>query len=245
VKVYLLLANQERHFFYADVSEADDAREEDSPGTGIRRWFHQRWERFRTAFYGADAGMAFQARRCWDWLHRLTRPDESMLVRLRSTRRIDLYHPASRSTETVTTIWHDYLSRSWRRHIASLGFNAAIAPLAFLLFVLPGPNVIGFWFAYRVVHHWLIIRGIRRVRSGQVPTFYHAESTLDLPVERDQDGKARHAAITGRGHRLDEYLGRVPRNLATRDTHARPAEPFGESAAPGQDEEMNPLDTTR
>ena len=43
-------------------------------------------------------------------------------------------------------------------------------------------------------------------KKGRTPTRYHAESSLDQPIERDQDGKARHPAIKGRGVRLDEYV---------------------------------------
>ena len=48
-----------------------------------------------------------RARQAWNWLHSLTHPDEGMLVRVRSSRRIDLYHPASRDSAGVTTIWRN------------------------------------------------------------------------------------------------------------------------------------------
>ena len=37
--------------------------------------------------------------------------------------------------------------------------------------------------------HCLIVRGIGRVRKGRVPTHYHAEAALDMPVQRDGEGK--------------------------------------------------------
>jgi hypothetical protein len=209
VKVYLLLVNDEQFFFYSDESEVDESQGDNPtpPATGWRGWLEERWYRFQTAWYEADAGVALWARRTWDWLHSLTRPDESLLVRLRATRRIDLHHPASRSREAVAAIWNNYLSRRWRSHVTWLSFNAAIAPPALvLLWPLPGPNLIGYWFAYRAIHHWLIVRGIGAVRKQQIPTQFHAERGLDLPVERDEDGKARHAVIDGNGHRLDDYV---------------------------------------
>jgi hypothetical protein len=209
VKIYLLLVNDEQFFFYSDESEADESSEEDPApaASGVRRWLEERWHRFQKAFHEADAGVARWARRCWDWLHSLTRPDESMLVRLRSTRRIDLDHPALQTEEDVARIWHGYLARRWRTHAVCLSYNAIIAPLALaLLWPLPGPNLIGYWFAYRAVHHWLILRGIRSVRKGRIVTYYHADAALDQPVERDPEGKARHAAVGGSDDRLDDYL---------------------------------------
>ena len=208
MKVYLLLVNDEEFFFYSDDSEADESREDDpAPLSGVRGWLQKRWYRVQKVFHEADAGVARWARRCWDWLHSLTRPDESMLVRLRSTRHVDLQHPASRAEEDVARIWHDYLARRWRAHAVCLSYNTIIAPAALaLLWPLPGPNLIGYWFAYRAVHHWLILRGIRSVRKGRIATRYHADTTLDQPVQRDPEGKARHAAVNGSGDRLDDYL---------------------------------------
>jgi hypothetical protein len=207
VKVYLLLVNDEQFFFYSDESEADESRVEAQARGGWRGALEERWHRFQRAWHEADAGVARWARRSWDWLHSMVHPDEWMLVRFRSTRRIDLHHPAARSRDAVARVWFDYLGRKWRRHMIFLCGNAVIAPLALaLLWPLPGPNLIGYWFAYRAIHHWLIVRGINRVRKGTIPTEYHPEPSLDLPVSRDHRGKASHEAINGQGHRLDDYM---------------------------------------
>jgi hypothetical protein len=204
----LLLVNDEEFFFYSDDSEADESREDDpAHRSGIRGWLRESWYRFQKVFYKADAGAARWARRCWDWLHSMTRPDESMLVRLRSTRRVDLDYPATRTEADVARIWHDYLARRWRAHGVCFSYNTIIAPAALaLLWPLPGPNLIGYWFAYRAVHHWLILRGIRSVRKGRIATHYHPDATLDQPVQRYPEGKAHHAAVNGKGEQLDDYL---------------------------------------
>jgi hypothetical protein len=207
VKVYLLLNNDEQFFFYSDESEADQSQVEIPAQGGWWGWIEGRWRRFQKAWHEADAGVARWARRSWDWLHSMAHPDESMLVRLRSTRRIDLHHPVSRTRDAVAEVWLNYLGRKWRKHLACLICNAIIAPVALaLLWPLPGPNLIGYWFAYRAIHHWLIVRGIGGVRKGRIPTVYHPEGSLDLPVYRDHEGKASHTAINGEGNRLDDYL---------------------------------------
>ena len=60
-----------------------DPRRGGDGGAGSRA----RWHRFQRAWHESDAGVARWARRSWDWLHSMTHPDETMLVRLRSTRR--------------------------------------------------------------------------------------------------------------------------------------------------------------
>ncbi len=145
-------------------------------------------------------------RRAWDWLHSLTRPDETMLARLRSARRIELFHPATRRGSDVSAAWRRYLNYQWRRHLFWMSINGAISPFAFLLFVLPGPNLIGYWFAYRAIHHLLVVWGIRQVWLDRVSTELHPVAALDRPLETDHEGKACHAALAGSAEQLQEHV---------------------------------------
>jgi hypothetical protein len=100
LKIYLLLLDQARFFFYSDESEAslDNAVDDDQearPRSGFFGWLHTRYDRFRAAWQHADSGALLWMRRSWDWLHSWARPDETMLSRLWSARRIELHHPMS------------------------------------------------------------------------------------------------------------------------------------------------------
>jgi Mitochondrial K+-H+ exchange-related len=242
VKVYLLFVDHEEFFFYSDESETDDSEAEPSAPSvsGWRGWLEDRWHRFQTAWHQSETGLGGWARRNWDWLHSFFHPDESLLVRLRATKRVDLHHPASRNADSVAESWQGYLRRKWRRHLVWLSVNSVIAPVTLvLLWPLPGPNLVGYWFAYRAIHHWLIVRGLGAVKRGRTPTRYHAESSLDQPIDRDQNGKARHPAIKGRGIRLNDYVSWT-------STSRGPDMPAKESAArelrnPDSDPEPQPL----
>jgi len=212
VNVYLLLLDNVQSFFYSDdeqISASEDPTA-DVDRAGFVGWLERKWAAFRRSFYEADDGVALRARRAWDWLHSLTRPDEGMLVRLRSSRRIELHYPASRSEDEVRSIWMGYLALRYRSHLIALGYNAVLAvPAVALLWALPGPNVFGFWFGYRTIHHWRIVTGIGSVRKSSTPTNYLPEASLDLPVRRDGDGQAHHLIVEGREHRLGKYLERL------------------------------------
>jgi hypothetical protein len=145
-------------------------------------------------------------RRSWDWLHSWAHPDEAMLVRLWSARTIDLHYPAARPVDEVRDTWADYLKKQWRRHLVWLIVNGVIAPFSVLFAILPGPNLIGYWFAYRAIHHALVVWGITRVRRNKVPTEFDPIAALDLPIERDSDGKSSHAALTGAAVGLHEHV---------------------------------------
>jgi hypothetical protein len=211
VKIYMVLIDGKRSFFFANESDVD--RDDDDevashaePPSGIRKWVDDRIGKFRAAWHDAGSGALYWVRRAWDWLHTLARPDEAMLARLRSVRRIKLHHPAARTEAEVIDEWQNYLTRQGRRHYFWLGVNALITPFATALFVLPGPNVIGIWFAYRTVHHMIVVWGISRAQRTQIPIELHSVKLLDQPVEHDGEGGARHAALEGADEKLGQHV---------------------------------------
>jgi hypothetical protein len=211
VKIYLLLISRERFFFYSDESETsqDEADRDISsapPRSGLRGWLHARYTRFQSAWQHADEGAMRWMRRAWDWLHSFAHPDEAMLARLRWARRIELHHPATTPPYQVRAIWADYLTQQWRRHLIWMSINGVIAPFSVVFAILPGPNLIGYWFAYRAIHHLLVVWGIWRARRGTIPTELCPLEALDLPIEYHPEGKARHAALSSTAVRLDEHV---------------------------------------
>jgi Mitochondrial K+-H+ exchange-related len=205
----MLLIDDTRFFFFADESELaleDDDGSPEPPRSGIRKWIQNRFEKFKATWQHAGSGALYWMRKVWDWLHKLVRPDEAMLARLWSARRIKLHHPAARSEVDVSANWRDYLSRQRRRHLFWFVFNAVLAPPSVILAALPGPNVIGFWFAYRAVHHGLVVWGITRARRNLLPIELFALESLDVPIEHDGEGNARHAALLGGGEQIEKHM---------------------------------------
>jgi hypothetical protein len=210
LKIYLLRIDHSRFFFYSDESDAAHDDEEgvqhlDQPA-GVRGWFQARYRKFRSAWLHANSGALHWMRLAWEWLHSWTHPDEVMLSRLWSARRVDLHHPAGHAGGEVFGIWTDYLKKQWWRHLAWLTVNGTIAPFSAVLAILPGPNLIGYWFAYRAVHHALVVWGIRRVLRKAIPTEFHAVEALDVPVERKENGDVGHSALNGPATRLAEHV---------------------------------------
>jgi hypothetical protein len=212
VKIYLLSIDNRRFFFYADESESsrdqgDDAEASGPPPSGLSGWLHDRFQKLKSAWEHSEAGAAVWTRQAWNWLHSWAHPDESMLARLRSARRIELHYPASRPGNEVRALWTDYLTHRWWRHLLWLSANGVVAPFALAtLWVLPGPNLIGYWFAYRAIHHALIVWGIRRVRRERIRIELYPLKSLDRPIEVDEGGKATHVALDGAAAHLDEHV---------------------------------------
>src|SRR5262249_54279642 len=94
----------------------------------------------------------------------------------------------------------------WWRHLFWMCVNTVVAPFTVVLAILPGPNVIGFWFLYRAIVHALIVLGIRRARRGRIPLELRPATSLDRPIERDQGGKAAQDASDGGAGYRDEQV---------------------------------------
>jgi hypothetical protein len=85
--------------------------------------------------------------------------EQRLLWNLRSTMAAVAVHPRAMTFDEATALVRGILDRDYRRHRVWLAFDVVgllvTAPLVFL----PGPNALGYYFAFRVVGHWLSMRG--------------------------------------------------------------------------------------
>jgi hypothetical protein len=170
LKVQLHLTDQGKPVFHADKPVA---REPHPPHHGIRGWLERKANRLKESWEHADHGATGKARALWDQLHRRIPHDETTLIRLRSAASIEIEHPITLSSDEARASWGAYLTRCRRRHLPWLIINALISPVSVLLAPIPGPNLLGYWFAYRAVRDLLALLGVRHAQSGQVATTYH------------------------------------------------------------------------
>jgi hypothetical protein len=92
-----------------------------------------------------------------------------MLRRLHRTERLEIVVTGdSNSPEEIGTLVDDYWqTRQTRHNRRMLIAGLAVLP-AIVLSILPGPNVIGIPLAYLAWHHWRIVKGLKKVRSGAI-----------------------------------------------------------------------------
>lgn len=193
--------NGKRRLFYARPHSPDD----DPPlsaASGLRGWAEVRVHRLTHSLETSEGTTARLARNVWNWLHQWSHPDELLLARLRQARAIDLHHPAGMSDDEVLAAWSAFLRRGQGRHWPWFLFNLMIAPLTVLLALLPGPNLVGYWFVYRALHHGLILHGVRRAQSGGVETRLHSLTELDhtihtVRLHHEQPHLTSHLAALG------------------------------------------------
>ncbi len=207
MNVYYLSTQEGQRFFYYDSSEGDATPPAagGSKSAGLWRWAERKWCAARKAMDDPDGSVGRWVGRAWKWLHSFSHPDEAMLVQFASTSEVVLLYPASSPVERVQKAWRRYLKNRSRSHRFWAVANVVAIPFGALFFILPGPNVIGFWFVYRAVYHYLAVRGVGRVRRGAVPTRWRASEELDKPIARDDFGAPSHEALAAAA-KLGDYL---------------------------------------
>ena len=174
MKVDLDQTRDGRRVFHLDRSEAEDERSL-PPQRGVRGWLVRRFRGLEHGFRHSRNGLARTTRRVWGWLQRRMHPDEPLLIRLRTVPAIEVHHPPALPAHEARADWSDFLAHRRRRHGLWLILNALIAPFTILLAPLPGPNLVGYWFAYRAVRDLLAFLGAGRALSGRVETTFHGD----------------------------------------------------------------------
>lgn len=201
LKIFLMDAGgaPPRGLFYSEPAEHEasgQAAVSASPPRGIRGWAEVRLYRLQSGWEHSQGGVIHVLKLVWDKLQRGTHPDEPLLGRLRKVHAVEIHHPESLSGQEVRTHWSDFLDVSRRRHWPWFLINAFLAPFTVLLAPFPGPNVIGYWIAYRAIHHGLILHGLRKARGGQIEAAFKPTRALETPISpSNTDHAARLQAL--------------------------------------------------
>jgi len=88
--------------------------------------------------------------------------EQRLLWQLRRRAEATLVHPDDLSAAQAQQLLRRSLQRDWERHRFWLIIDALGGVGSVLLILLPGPNLIGYYFLFRVVGHYLSLRGARK-----------------------------------------------------------------------------------
>jgi hypothetical protein len=208
---------------------ADEAEPGSAPHEGGRFWhravhaLHERWRQAVHAAHldrSADSGNGRLAR-ARDWLVRRIAEsiaEQRTLWSLRSVTSASFVYPADLTEPSATTIRQRLLAEASRHHGRWLVLNLVGVAVTAVLVLLPGPNLIGYYFAFRVVGHFLSWRGARQAldhvswRPSAEPILSELGALAHLPREERAD----------RVEALSAQLG-LPRLAAFFDRVATPA----------------------
>ena len=209
VDVFLVPIGEDRYELYCEVPDEpaeDDAASARGPLTflhnGLRRLklrFHEvvaeaererrmsRAERPRRGWFGRLRARAMR------WIAESI-AEQRLLWHLRRQTQACLFHPDDLDAPAAIAIMRKQLGRDFDKHQFWLVFDTLGLLASFILVPIPGPNLLLYYFAFRVVGHYLSLRG---ARQGLNATFWRTEPRAPLTELRraialDPASRERH-----------------------------------------------------
>jgi hypothetical protein len=114
--------------------------------------------------------------------------EQRLLWRLRGKVEVVTSHPDDVSFDVILPIAHAILQKDYDRHLRWLIVDAVLLVISGILALVPGPNVLAYYFAFRVVGHWLSMRGasngLRKAKwvGRACPILTRLRGVADLPT---------------------------------------------------------------
>jgi Mitochondrial K+-H+ exchange-related len=110
------------------------------------------------------------------WISRITRKvmrwvaesiaEQRLLWNLRRAERATFYYPSDIPEADAVAELRRQLNRDFEKHRFWLAIDSVLMVASGLLVLVPGPNILGYYFAFRVVGHFFSVRGARRGLNG-------------------------------------------------------------------------------
>ena len=169
--VYLVPVGLERYEPYCEVSDEPERGALDEPPRGFfRRLVH----RFKEMIADAERerrqggptvsrGWLGQARaRTLRWVAESI-AEQKLLWHMRNQETARLHYPDDVPEAEATAILRGHLTRDYGKHRRWLAIDSVLmVAFGVVLFAVPGPNLVGYYFAFRVVGHYLSSKGAKQ-----------------------------------------------------------------------------------
>ena len=168
--VFLVPVGPERYEPYCEIPDEPDHDVGEPPGF-FRRLVHRFKEMIADAERERRQGTPVE--RPASWVGRLrartlrwvaeTMAEQKLLWHLRKQTAACLHYPDDLQESNAASIMEFHLTRDLKKHRRWLGIDSVLMVIfGVVLFAVPGPNIVGYYFAFRVVGHYLSFRGARQ-----------------------------------------------------------------------------------
>ena len=187
--VFLVPVGPERYEPYCEVvDEPADAVDEPAPGF-FRRMVHRFHEMIAEAELERRHGTPAGVPRSWfgrvrartlRWVAE-SMAEQKLLWHLRKQSSACLHYPDDLREPAAAAIMTSQLTRDLKKHRRWLVTDSVLMVVfGVVLFAVPGPNIIGYYFAFRVVGHFLSYRGARQGLQAVNWTYAPSEPLTEL-----------------------------------------------------------------
>ncbi len=213
----------ERYELYCEVDASAGTEDRPVPDTLIGRIRHRFAETLRRAEERRQSGPA-TVEPAASWLGRLQDrslawvveriAEQRLLWSLRRETAAVLAHPADMTFDQVLTLLRRMLQRDYERHRLWLVIDTVLLIVSGVLALVPGPNIVAYYFAFRVWGHWLSMRGaaqgLHRVTWSGQPCPPLGELRELVPLQpNEREARVHDIAARLRLQHLSAFFERV------------------------------------
>ena len=205
VDVFLIPVAADRYELYCELPDDDPGE----PPAG-RGWFRNLWHRFRQALADAERQRqdpqsdALSSER--GWYARMkgitfrkiaeTVAEQRLLWHMRGRESAVAVHPADVEAEEALRVVRASMRSDFEKHRYWIVIDTVLFILAGLLTLLPGPNVIAYYVGFRLVGHYLSMRGARQALDTVQWTTSASTPLAELRRAMTLDPDAREARVS-------------------------------------------------
>jgi hypothetical protein len=216
--VFLLPVGPDRYELYCEVTDEPQAEDPDESGgdtpDGERGWFSpRRWTRSLKRRFRHMLAEAERERRQGrstqqpppGWLGRLrirmmrwvaeSIAEQRLLWTLRHASSATFHFPADLAAPAAQARLRKHLGRDFDKHQFWLVIDSLLFIASGLLMIIPGPNLVAYYFAFRMVGHFLSLRGARHGLSGVTWTHLPSAPLAELRLAATLEPPARDAHV--------------------------------------------------
>jgi len=222
--VFLVPVGSERHELYCEVPD-DPQPSEAAPARGfLTRLVHrfremlaeaERQRRGRSEAPAPEGWLGRVKARTMRWVAESI-AEQRLLWHLRRQTEARLFYPDDLSEEDARLEVRRQLQRDFDKHRFWLAIDSLLFAASGLLVLIPGPNVVAYYFAFRIVGHYLSLRGARQGLSGVAWCAEPSAPLRELRGALDLDPATRDQQVVDIALRLQlEHLASFFRRSAT------------------------------
>jgi hypothetical protein len=178
MNVFLVPVATERYALYSEEREHHTAAPVEARSFVGRATQHFRdrldeAERIGTASAAPDVQASWTSRlktRSLRWVAE-SMAEQRLLWQLRGRAAAALHHPDDLTESQAQQLLQRSLRRDWERHRFWLVIDSFCGLASLVLVLIPGPNVVGYYFLFRIAGHYFSLRGARQGLSRTAWTF--------------------------------------------------------------------------
>jgi hypothetical protein len=219
--VYVIPIGQDEYELYCEPSVDPPSEVAGEPTSGLFGRFRRRFvemiraaeERQRDASPASKSWLGRMQERSLGWVAQRI-AEQRLLWNLRRHTSVEAAHPDDMTFDQVMTLVRRTLRRDYERHRLWLAIDTVGLIVSGPIALVPGPNILAYYFTFRVFGHWLSMRGasqgLHRVTwSGRpCPPLTELRDLASLETSA-REARIQDIADRLRLHHLPVFFGRV------------------------------------